>query len=493
MLNIVLILADDLGYGDVSCLNPEGKIPTPHMDRIGREGMIFTDAHASSAVCTPSRYGILTGRYNWRSEKQAGICWMWESPMIEDETMTVGQFLQAEGFHTACIGKWHLGQDWQTIDGDAPYCKAPGDCNVAFDKPILNGPVTRGFDEYFGTLVPNFPPYGYIENDRFQGDPTAWVETNYMKSGPKGSGPMGLRPGPALEGWDFRTILPDLTDRAVTYIDRRASDGRPFFLYLALTSPHTPIVPSKEWIGRSGLNPYADWVMQTDYSIGRVLEALDRNSIAEETLVVFASDNGCAPEADFVFLQQCGHQSSYHFRGHKADIYEGGHRIPMLVRYPREITAGTVCEKTVCLTDLMATSADIIGTPLPDGAGVDSFSLRPLFTGQDGYPRDMTVHHSINGSFSIRKDNWKLELCPGSGGWTYPAPKIHNIEGLPAMQLYDLGTDAGERRNVIERHPDIVASLTASLEELVRNGRSTPGPRQRNNGEINIHRGMGID
>ncbi len=491
--NILLIFADDLGYGDVSCLNPGGKIPTPNMDRLGREGMICTDAHSSSAVCTPSRYGILTGRYNWRSEKQAGICWIWEGPMIEPETPTVGQFLQAQGYHTACIGKWHLGQDWQTTDGEAPYCKAPDDCNVAFDKPLLNGPVTRGFDEYFGTLVPNFPPYGYVENDRFQGEPTAWVETNYMKSGPRGSGPMGLRAGPAVEGWDFRDILPDLTRRAVDTIDRQAAGEKPFFLYLALTSPHTPIVPTEAWVGRSGLNPYADWVMQTDHAIGQVLDALDRNRIADNTLVVIASDNGCAPEADFVFLQQRGHQPSYRFRGHKADIYEGGHRIPLLMRYPKEIAAGTTCEQTVCLTDFMATCADVIGAPLPDQAGVDSFSLRPLFTGQGIYGREATVHHSINGGFSIRRANWKLEFCPGSDGWTYPAPKVHNVEGMPVMQLYDLSADVGERTNVIEQHPHIVAALTAELEMLVQNGRSTPGPKQRNNGKINIRRGMGVD
>lgn len=483
--NIVYILCDDLGYGDVSCLNPQSKIVTPHMDRLAREGLVFTDMHTGSSVCTPTRYGILTGRYAWRSKLPRGVLGGLSPRLIEPERMTVASLLQAQGYHTACIGKWHLGMDWvrwPEKDVSELSIETPAQVhNVDYSQPTRNGPNSVGFDYYFGISASlDMVPYTFIENDHVTAAPTAEKDFPMML----GSAAGRTRLGPAAPDFEAEQVLPTLTRKAIGYLEQRAEAaaiGQPFFLYLPLASPHTPIAPIIEWQGRSGLNYYADFVLQTDWSIGQVLETLDRLGLAEDTLVVVTSDNGCSPQADFPALAAEGHQPSHIFRGYKADIFEGGHRVPFLVRWPGRVPAGTRTDQLGCLADLLATCADLLGVELPGNAGEDSVSLLPAFLGTDKGPlREAVVHHSSNGSFAIRQGPWKLILCPGSGGWSEPRPGSPAEASLPSVQLYDLSQDIGEQVNLQAARPEVVLRLRSLLEKYVADGRSTPGARQLN-------------
>ncbi len=463
--NIVYILCDDLGYGDVHCLNPErGKIATPQIDKMAAEGMTFTDAHSSSSVCTPTRYGILTGRYNWRTHLQSGVLQGYSEPLIAKDRLTVPALLKQQGYTTACIGKWHLGMG---IPKDEP------------SPAITDGPTTRGFDSYFGISASlDMPPFAFIENDRFTEPLTTTKKWQ--------------RTGPAAASFEAVDVLPTLTRKAVEFIAAQAKTGKPFFLYMPLNSPHTPIVPCKEWQGKSSLGAYGDFVMETDWAVGEVLAALDKAGVGGNTLVIFTSDNGCSKAAGIPQLQAQGHYPSADMRGSKADIFDGGHRIPFIARWPDKIKAGSRCDQTICQTDLMATCADIAGAKLPDNAGEDSVSILPALLGKDQSPlHKAVVHHSINGSFAIRQGKWKLELCADSGGWSDPKPGSTEAKGLPDTQLYDLSTDIAESKNVYAEHPEEVARLTKLLEEIIANGRSTPGAKQANDAEIQIRKRVG--
>jgi arylsulfatase A len=466
--NIIYILADDLGYGDVSCMNPDAAWTTQNIDQIARDGMLFTDAHTGSAVCTPTRYGVLTGRYSWRTRMKQGVLWSWDPPLIEKNERTVGSLLQSKGYRTACVGKWHLGLGWQYHEGFAD--------SVDFSATVGGGPLEVGFDYFFGiTASLDIPPYVYIENDRPTMVPVKYTqdtsEYGWWRKG--------------LTGEDFvhEEVLPVLTRKAVEFIEKhQASDPEdPFFLYFALPAPHTPILPTDEFLGKSGTNPYGDFVLQVDHTVGQILGTLKALGIEDETLVIFTSDNGCAPYANYPELATFGHNPSYHFRGHKADIYEGGHRVPFVVRWPGYIQAGRSSDKIICLTDLLATLADLTETDLGPSEGVDSYSLLPTLLGEDEGPvREATVHHSINGSFAIRKGDWKLIFCPGSGGWSDPRPGSPGIDQLPPLQLYNLHEDVGETENLYARHPELVKELSDLLEKYLKEGRSTPGPVQHN-------------
>ncbi len=482
--NIVFILCDDLGYGDVQCLNPDGKIATPRMDQIAAEGMIFTDAHSGSGVCSPTRYGIMTGRYAWRSKLQSGVLGGLSPRLIEKDRLTVAQVLKTAGYHTACVGKWHLGMDWVKLPGkqvsELSIEPLEQNRNVDYSLPITNGPNAVGFDEYFGISASlDMVPYAFIENDHLTAQPTEENAFAMMLGRTGGK----TRLGPAAPGFEAHDVLPTLTQRAVSIIKARgqlAQHGQPFFLYLPLASPHTPIAPTSEWQGKSQLNPYADFVMQTDHCIGQVIDALDKEGLAEDTLLIVTSDNGCSPQADFPELKQLGHNPSYLFRGHKADIYEGGHRVPFLARWKGQVAAGSKCDDTICLTDLMATCAEITGSKLPDTAAEDSVSFLPALRGTTDRPRrPAVVHHSVNGSFAIRDGQWKLALCPGSGGWSQPSPGKEPA-GAPPVQLFDLAKDVGEQTNLVDQYPEQVTRLTQLLEQFVANGRSTPGEPQAN-------------
>ncbi|UCC51107.1 MAG: arylsulfatase [Anaerolineaceae bacterium] len=467
--NIIYILADDMGYGDLSCLNNQSKINTRFLDQLAAEGMIFRDAHASSAVCTPSRYSILTGRYNWRSTLKEGVTWGYSGPIIEPGRMTVASYLQQHGYQTACFGKWHLGWEWAK-QGTAVE-------EVDYTRPIENGPTSRGFDTFFGIGASlDMPPYVYVENENVTAVPDQYTNGR--------EGKQLWRAGPIAPDFKHEEVLPRLTARVLDAIDQMAQEVSPFFIYFPLPAPHTPMLPTAQFQGQSGTNEYGDFCLQVDDVVGQIMQALDLNGLSENSIIIFASDNGAPPSADFQELAAFDHYPSYLFRGHKADIYEGGHRIPLLIRWPGTIKAGSACDETVCLSDLLATCADILGEDLPPNAGEDSVSNLPLWLGAplDEPLREATVHTSIDGSLSIRQGHWKLEMCPGSGGWSFPRPGPESA-GLPPIQLYDLQADIGERHNLEQRHPDIVQHLQELLTDYVRNGRSTPGPLQENDGE----------
>ena len=490
--NMVVILADDLGYGDVKCFNAEGKIPTPNLDKIAAAGMIFTDAHSGSAVCSPTRYGLMTGRYAWRSKLQSGVLGGVSPRLIEPGRATVASLLHEQGYHTGCVGKWHLGMDWVVKPGKSVTelnIETPEQVhNVEYDRPIKNGPTSVGFDWYFGISASlDMVPYTYIENDHVTKNPTE--EKNFpLMLGRETEGM--TRKGPAAPGFDAGNVLPDLTARAIDYIDQRAADakqGKPFFLYLALASPHTPILPQSDFQGKSELNPYGDFVMQTDRAIGDIVKALDKHGLADNTLLIVTSDNGCSPQAKFPELLKKGHNPSFIFRGTKADIYEGGHRVPFLVRWPGHVQAGSKSDRLLCLTDVLATCAAVVGAKVPDTAAEDSVRFLPALRGQADTRHDIAVvHHSINGSFAIREGNWKLALCPGSGGWSAPRPGVHDTSKMPLVQLFNLADDIGEKTNLQDKHPEIVERLTKLLEKYVGDGRSTPGPGQKNTVDVDI-------
>jgi arylsulfatase A-like enzyme len=469
--NLIYLLADDMGYGDVSALNENCAFKTEAFDAICKAGLAFTDAHASSAVCTPSRYSILTGRYNWRSRLKSSVLGGYSKPLIEEGRMTVASMLQSQGYYTAAVGKWHLGMDFAGTFEEKPAHAATPD--VDYSGRIRNSPLEKGFDYFFGISASlDMPPYIYIENDRFTALPARETED---------TGKRFWRKGPTAEDFVHEEVLPRLTGKALSIIDEQA--GRPFFLYFPLPAPHTPILPSAKFRGKSGTNEYGDFVLMCDDVVRQILEKLKEKGIYDNTILVFTSDNGCSPMAGFEELARYGHNPSYHFRGHKADIYEGGHRIPLLIQWPETIPPGRICHSTVCLSDLMATMADYLGVKLPDNAAEDSVSNLPLWKDPSGEAvRGETVHQSIDGSLSIRSGAWKLEMCPGSGGWSEPRPGTE-APGAPRFQLYNLAADIGEKVNVIGGNPEIAQKLRRRLAEIVRSGRSTPGSAQRNDGE----------
>jgi len=463
--NIVIIYADDLGYGDVSCYNTErGKIRTPHIDGLAAQGMRFTDAHSSSGVCSPSRYTLLTGRYHWRTRLQRGIVGVWGKPLIAPDRITVASMLKQNGYRTACVGKWHLGWDWPITAQEKKLLGGSKSDPVVteeqravwktvFAKPIGGGPTTRGFDEYFGTDVPNWPPYCFIENDRTIGIPSEFLPARLFENN------QASVQGPALAGWKLEPILPALGDRAAKFITEAAQETEPYFLYMPLTAPHTPLSVNEEWLGESGLNLYADFVMETDAVIGRVLAAIEQSGEADRTVVILTSDNGCAPYVGAAELEKLGHYPSGPLRGYKSDVWEGGHRVAFVVRWPGVVSPGTTCDQLVHQADILATCASMAGVDVPATAGEDSFNLRPLLEGRDIQIREHAVSHSSSGLPSIRRGQWKLIFGPGSGGWA---------KGKDAQrgQLYHLGDDPFEQDNLVSR-PGHAARLT-KMKELLR-------------------------
>lgn len=489
--NIVVLYADDMGYGDVQCYNPKrGGIPTPHIDRLAAEGMRFTDGHSSSGVCSPSRYTILTGRYHWRSRLQSGIVSLWGAPLITPDRMTIGSLAKQHGYRTACVGKWHLGWNWpipaaqKALFRTAGY-KGKNDLqatdehkaawNEVFSKPISGGPIDVGFDEYFGTDVPNWPPYCFIENDRTIGIPSEFGDAKlFVKN-------QASQQGPAIKGWTLEPILPALGDRASEFITREAKTAEPFLLYLPFTSPHTPLSVNEAWKGKSGLNLYADLVMETDAVVGQVLDALQHSGAAQNTIVVFTSDNGCAPYIGVSDLEKKGHYPSGPLRGYKADAWEGGHRVPFIVSWPGIVKPGTVNDQLVHQADLLATFAEILGAELPDNAAEDSFSLVSLLKGADEPVRNTSVSCSIKGTPSFRKDNWKYIAAPGSGGWG------NGGDQSQPLQLYNLAKDISESKNLAAAQPERVSELQALFESVITKGRSTPGAPQKNDIKVRRH------
>lgn len=474
--NIIIILADDLGYGDVSINNEQAAFNTPNIDRLAEIGVHFTDAHTTSAVCTPTRYSILTGRYNWRSELKKSVLSGYSKSLIKQDRLTIAELAKQKNYHTGFVGKWHLGWDWKFKGQQGNIDNLGSRPAVDFSQPITHGPQSHGFVYSYGFSGSlDMPPYVYVENNQPTTIPTD-TTVNYDEKG-------FWRKG--LTGSDFNhtQVLPHLTEKSVQYIDDRAQNNDPFFLYFALPAPHTPILPTSEYMGSSNANLYGDFVLQVDGVVGKITEALKENGIFEDTILIFTSDNGSSPRADFEELANAGHDPSYIYRGHKADIYEGGHRVPFVLSWPAQIETGFSSDETISTVDFMATTADLIGSTLPEDAGEDSYSFLPVLQ-QENYSkplREATVFHSIEGRFAIRQGKWKLILWPGSGGWSFPRTG-EEIEGLPAFQLYNLELDPSEQKNLVYLYPEKVKELKSLLERYVEEGRSTPGAPQENDG-----------
>lgn len=486
--NIVVILADDLGFGDLSCNNPASKITTPHADRLAREGMRFTDAHSPSAVCTPTRYSLLTGRYHWRTRLKSGVLDGLSPPLIEAERVTVASFLREQGYATACIGKWHLGLQWTRQDGTpekldraAKGGVRTGD-EIDYTRPFTGGPLALGFDHFFGISASlNMPPFCFLQGDRVLHLPTLHQprirDANFLAT------------DEGVRSPDFTNfgVLPRLNGEAIQFIESQARThpDQPFFLYAPLTSPHLPVVTNQEYRGRSEAGDYGDFVIETDAFVGAILDTLDRLKLTNNTLVLFTSDNGGLyhywdpQEVDDVkhykvtgraaYIREFGHQGNVWMRGTKADIWEGGHRVPFIVRWPGKTPAGAVSEQLVDLTDLLATVADIIDVQLPAHAGPDSVSILPaLLTEKPTVPvREHSVHLSFRGVFAIRQGHWKLiPEHRGSGGFSQPRQLDPTREGGPPGQLYNLKDDPSETRNVYDEHLDVVERLKSLLTEI---------------------------
>jgi arylsulfatase A-like enzyme len=458
--NIVLILADDMGYGDPRCYNAESKVPTPNIDRLASGGMRFLDAHTPSSVCSPTRYGLLTGRYAWRTRLKKGVLDGYSPRLIEPGRMTLASMLKERGYQTVCVGKWHLGL------GDDP--------KTDYARPLRPGPNAIGFDSYFGIPASlDMPPYVFVEDDHLVEAPTATVAASPMR---RTGGPNEMwRGGPIAPGFRFVDVLPTLGKKAVSSIEdhAKADRSRPVFLYFAMAAPHTPWVPTAEFVGKTGVGYYGDFAAQVDSTVGQVLDALDRAGLADETLVIFTSDNGAHwLPAD---IARWEHRANGALRGQKADIWEGGHRVPFIVRWPGQVAAGSTSDQTICLTDVFSTLAAVVGVSPPDEAGEDSFSILPALRGEWKEPiRSAIVHHSSQGMFAIRQGPWKLALGLGSGGFTQPQ-HIEPSPGGPKDQLYNLADDPGETRDLYRDRPEIVARLTALLETYQSEGRSRPG------------------
>lgn len=451
--NIVLILTDDLGYGDPGCFNPQSKIRTPQIDRLAREGMKFTDAHAPASVCHPSRYGLLTGRYPFRTDTS-----VWpKKPVIEAAETTLPGLLKAAGYRTAMVGKWHLGFQ---ENGN--------------DRPLPGGPVDRGFETFFGIRAStDIPPYFYIRDRNAVAPPSVKLAASNTPGWSPIQGEF-WREGLIAPGMKLADVLPKFTDEAVSVIENHAktSPERPLFLYFAPPSPHTPWLPSGEFAGRGGAGMYGEFVTMTDAMIGRVLKALDDAKMTDNTLVIFTSDNG--PTWYPADVERFGHAAAGGLRGMKGDAFEGGHRLPFVVRHPGRVAAGTTTTETICFTDVLATCAELVGTPLPPDAGPDSFSFLPTLVGQPAADRPVRPALVIaTGLMAIRRGPWKYIDGIGSGGFTKPS-KIVPGPGEPTAQLYDLATDPAETNNLFAARPALAAELKAELERIRQAGRSRP-------------------
>jgi len=455
--NIVLLFADDMGYGDPRCFNPQSKCPTPHIDRLAAEGIKLTDAHAPVGLCVPSRYGLMTGRYPFRSERYR----------LRDGEVTVASVLKAAGYRTAMVGKWHLGFQYP------PGRK--GQVDVRPGDVLANGPVDRGFDSYFGIPASlDIPPYYYIDNDRPVEAPTGTVEASNTPGWTKIQGAF-WRAGGIAPGFKHDEVLPTFRDRALDVLDKHAAagDGKPLFLYLALPAPHTPWLPAEQYRGKSGASLYGDFVAQVDGVVGDVLARLDKLGMTDDTLVIFTSDNG--PVWYPQDVEKYGHASVGPLRGMKADVWEGGNRMPFVARWPGHVKPGSESGETICFTDLLATFAEVAGAAVPDGAGEDSFSFVPVLLGRKlpGPLRPFTILQSGRGTWSVRQGRWKLILAADGGGFS---TRVKPSPDAPKGQLYDLSADVGERKSLYAEQPDVVARLTALLESARKSSRTAGLP-----------------
>jgi len=450
--NIIFIMTDDMGIGDTTVYNPESKIPTPNMEKLAAQGVVFTDAHSPSSMCTPTRYALVTGRYCWRTWLWRGVYGGYNRPLIKKGRMTIASLLKKHGYITACVGKWHLGMDWglkegRTADEDGDY----GQFNIDFAKPIKEGPLQRGFDYFFGTsgCTTDDPPMVFIENDRTVGIPSEICPVDPANEDRK----LLMVPG-----WRHEDADIEYSQRSVKFIQKHLDTNpeKPFFLYLPLSVPHIPWFPHEMAQGKSGAGARGDQVWTADWVLGQIMNTLDTNKITDNTLIIFTSDNGPRKGVH-------GHKSSWHYRGEKGDLWEGGHRMPFIARWPEKMKAGTTCDELTCFTDMMATFGAIVGADLPDDAGPDSFNILPAMLGEK---RDKPIRHSLvhhNGQLAIRRGDWKL-IAGIRGNGTERGRK----------ELFNLKTDPDEKNNLLKEHPEIVEQLTKLLRKQMEQGHSRP-------------------
>ena len=465
--NIIVILADDLGVGDVGIYNISSTIPTPNINSLAKNGARFEDAHTNAAVCTPTRYGLLTGRYTWRSRLKSGVLNGFSIHLIESNRLTLASMLKAKGYYTGCVGKWHLGLDWVKT-GDGPD-------QVDYTQPIQNGPNSFGFDYFYGIVASlDMSPYVYIENDRVTQQPTE------LKS--RSEFPVFIREGVKAPDFNFEDAGFHLLEKAQNFIRENAKTENPFFLYFPLTSPHKPVIPAELVKGKTGLGPYGDFIMQTDILVGGVMQVLEEQGISDNTLFILTSDNGSfmyklddslenehVSDASIQGYKPSHHRSSYIYRGTKADIWEGGHRVPFIVRWPEKIKSATVIGQPICITDMMATLAEVVDYSLPEDAGEDSYSFWPLLSQESQYmARPPILHHSSRGMFAMRDEKWKLVLGNGSGGREKPRGEPW---GEP-YQLFDMENDPRESTNLHDEYPEVVEKLTNLTKRYIDQGHS---------------------
>ncbi|HEY4558916.1 MAG TPA: arylsulfatase [Enteractinococcus sp.] len=520
--NVLLILADDLGQGDVSCFNSDAGWKTPHMDRLAEQGMRFFDSHATCALCTPSRYGLLTGRYNWRSRLKRLVLPGDSESLIEKDRLTLAQFLSDRGYTTAVVGKWHLGLDWQLLEqGDdleryglsaqdhpIPESRFGRAGNFAADqqwevegadidytKPIKFGPNQLGFDYSFITAASHDqPPFVYIENGQAQGIPTKFGGDQWVLDRASSAQWDQIQKGPMTDDFDVTQLPQDFQDKALEVLEGMLAGEDPWFLYIPSHLVHGPIVPGASWQGRSGLGPYGDFVLQFDEYVGQLIDAVDRAGQADNTVVIVTSDNGVSPVAGLEDLAAKGHDPSNGWRGAKADIWEGGHREPLIVRWPEVVEANTTLDHLISHSDVFATLAEVLGEEVPETAAEDSVSQLPVLQGSSEPAREDVVASSGGGGLAIRKGDWKLECVIDGDGFSslMAQPAGEEPTRYRPAQLYNLADDPGEQDNLFEEHPAKVTELTQLLSEHIRRGRSTPGPAQPNDAGTPKNRWMQI-
>ncbi|MEM9527184.1 MAG: arylsulfatase [Bacteroidota bacterium] len=470
--NVVIIYTDDLGYGDLSLGDSTAKIPTPNLDKLAEEGMRFTDAHSSSGICSPSRYALLTGTYHWR--RQHGIVNSFGPPFFAEDDLTLPQLLRDNGYSTACIGKWHLGWDWQFKGPASGEVMQWGRMRkyylpeeVDFSDPIDGGPLARGFDYYFGDGTINFPPYAWVENDRFIEVPTTTMLPDSVGFDTH-EGNWEFRPGPKVAGWNPYEVLPTLTDKVVSYLLERPTE-EPFFLYFPLPSPHAPIIPNEAFLGKSAAGGYGDFVFETDYMIGRVLAALDEAGHADNTLVIFSSDNGPENYA-YARAERFGHYSMGELRGLKRDVWEGGHRVPMVIKWPGKVAPGVVVDHTISQIDLMPTIAALTGIYLPEGAAPDGYDQTAMLLSEGQAPsaRTVTVHNTYAEVWGLREGDW-LYLNKPSGRHNRMPESFRELRGFEEftteVTLFNLREDPSQRINLSNQFPERIMRMEELLKE----------------------------
>lgn len=487
--NIVILYADDMGYGDLAIQNPEAKLTTPNLDQLAREGILFRDGHSSSGICTPSRFALLSGQYHWR--RFHDIVGPFGPSVFKPGDLTLPEWLQGEGYTTACIGKWHLGWDWESVKRPGAAQKpvsetdrrlAYGPADFDWSQPIPGGPLDHGFDYYFGDGTINFPPYTFIENDRVVVEPSEPFNLHGLKTK---EGAWEFRPGPMAPNWNPYLVLPTLMEKAVAWID--AQEGKkPFFLYLPFPSPHAPIIPADEFLGKTAAGAYGDYVYQTDFVAGEVLKAIDNKGFTENTLVVFTADNGPEYYA-YSRIQNFDHFSMGYFRGLKRDLYEGGHRVPFVIKWPGKIKAGQVSDVLIHQVDLYRTLVAVITAQSSELSAqidvtnrLDGVNQLPYLLGETSQAlRTSAVQNTFADGFVMRKDEWLL-IDRFSGyhtavpDWYLEAFGYPSVDKDQSGELYNLSVDPSQKEDLYEQYPEKVAELRKALASEKSSHQNTP-------------------